>query len=202
MAAVLALYVTVMVRHTPPLKKGKHASVFNVEDDDSIPDLVPSPYDIMPDIDIHVNGVAKLLRGLKAHKATGPDEVPARLLKEAADQLAPILTTVFRASYIQSTTPVECRTANVVPIFKKGDHASAANYRPVSLTSICCKVMEHIISSQVMRHLDKNDILTDAQHGFRKRRSCETQLLLSSNDFLKSLDSNTQTDSFGFCEGI
>ena len=171
------------------------ASVFNVEDDDSMPELVPSPYDIMPDINIHVNGVAKLLRGLKAHKATGPDEVPARLLKEAADQLAPILTTVFRASYIQSTTPVEWRTANVVPIFKKGDHASAANYRPVSLTSICCKVMEHIISSQVMRHLDKNDILTDAQHGFRKRRSCETQLLLSSNDFLKSLDSNTQTDA-------
>ena len=55
--------------------------------------------------------------------------------------------------------------------------------------------MEHIISSQVMRHLDKNDILTDAQHSFRKRRSCETQLLLSSNDFLKSLDSNTQTDA-------
>ena len=55
--------------------------------------------------------------------------------------------------------------------------------------------MEHIISSQVIRHLDKNDILTDAQHGFRKRRSCETQLLLSSNDFLKSCDSNTQTDA-------
>ena len=118
--------------------------------------------------------------------------MPARLLKEAADQLAPILTTVFRASYIQSTTPVE--SANVVPVFKKGDHASAANYRLASLTSICCKVMEHIISSQVMRHLDKNDILTDAQHGFRKRRSWETQLLLSSNDFMKSLDSNTQTD--------
>ena len=55
--------------------------------------------------------------------------------------------------------------------------------------------MEHIISSQVMRHLDKNNILTDAQHGFRKRRSCEMQLLLSSNDFLKSLYSNTQTDA-------
>ena len=62
-------------------------------------------YDSMPDINIHVNGVAKLLRGLKSHKATGPDEVPARLLKEAADQLTPILTTVFRASYIQSTPP-------------------------------------------------------------------------------------------------
>ena len=52
----------------------------------------------MPDINIHVNGVAKLLRGLKAHKATGPDEVPARLLREAAYHLAPIITTEPRTS--------------------------------------------------------------------------------------------------------
>ena len=59
--------------------------------------------------------------------------------------------------------------------------------------------MEHIISSQVMRHLDTNDhhydVLHDAQHGFRKRRSCETQLLLSADDFLKTLDKNVQTDA-------
>ena len=75
------------------------SSIFNVENDTDMPELEPSPYDTMPAIDIHVNGVAKLLRGLKAHKTTGPDEVPARLLKEAADQLAPILTTIFTASY-------------------------------------------------------------------------------------------------------
>ena len=63
----------------------------------------------------------------------------------------------------------------------------------MSLTSICSKVMEHIVSSQVMRHLDLNNILDNAQHGFRKRRSCESQLLLSANDFLKSLDGSTQT---------
>ena len=55
--------------------------------------------------------------------------------------------------------------------------------------------MEHIISSQVMRHLDINDVIHDAQHGFRKRRSCETQLLLSADDFLKTLDKNVQTDA-------
>ena len=75
-----------------------------------------------------------------------------------------------------------------MPIFKKGDHSAASNCRPVSLTSIASKVMEHIISSQVMRHLDIND-------GFRKRRSCETQLLLSADDFLKTLDNNVQTDA-------
>ena len=55
--------------------------------------------------------------------------------------------------------------------------------------------MEHVISSQVMRHLDINYVLHDAQHGFRKRRSCETQILLSANDFLNTLDKNVQTDA-------
>ena len=54
--------------------------------------------------------------------------------------------------------------------------------------------MDHIISSHIMRHLDKYKILLDAQHGFRKKHSCETQLLLSANNILKSLDSSTQTD--------
>ena len=120
-------------------------------------------------------------------------------MKEAADQLAPILTTIlstiYRASLQQATVPEEWKKANVVPIFKKRDHSAASNYRPVSLTSIASKVMEHIISSQVMRHLVINDVLHDAQHGFRKRRSCETQLLLSADDFLKTLDKNVQTDA-------
>ena len=158
-------------------------------------ELEPAPFEAMPGIDIHVNGVAKLLRGIKAHKATGPNAIPARLLKEAADQLAPILTSIYRASLQQATVPEEWKKANVVPIFKKGDLSAASSYRPVSLTSIASKVMEHGISSQVMRHLDINDVLHDAQHGFRKRRSCETQLLLSADDFLKTLDKNVQTDA-------
>ena len=160
-----------------------------------MPELEPAPFEAMAGIDIHVNGAAKLLRGINAHKATGPDAIPAMLLKEAADQLAPILTTIYRASLQQAIVPEEWKKANVVPIFKKGDHSAASNYRPVSLTSIASKMMEHIISSQVMRHLDINDVLHDAQHGFRKRRSCETQLILSADDFLKTLDKNVQTDA-------
>ena len=160
-----------------------------------MPELEPALYEAMPEIYIHVNGVAKLLRGIKAHKATGPDAIPARLLKEAADQMAPLLTTIYRASLQQATVPEKWKKANVVPIFKKGDHSAASNYRPVSLTSIASKVMEHIISSQVMRHLDINEFLHNAQHGFRKRRSCDTQLLLSADDFLKTLDKNVQTDA-------
>ena len=94
-------------------------SVFTVEDEDDMPELEPAPFEAMPGIDIHVNGVAKLLRGIKAHKATGPDAIPARLLKEAADQLAPLLTSIYRASLQQATVPDEWEKANVVPIFNE-----------------------------------------------------------------------------------
>jgi hypothetical protein len=81
-----------------------------------------------------------------------------------------------------------------VPIFKKDDKSKAVNYRPVSLTVVLCKVIEHIICSNVMKHLDRNNMLTDAQHGFRKRRSCESQLILTVNDIASSMDLKEQID--------
>ena len=65
--------------------------------------------------------------------------------------------------------------ANVSAIFKKGFKASY--YPPVSLMSLCCKVQEHIITSNIQKHLQEYDILTECQHGFRARPSCETQLM-------------------------
>lgn len=79
-------------------------------------------------------------------------------------------------------------------IFKKGEKYKASNYRPVSLTSFCCKVQEHIITSNVLKHLDEHHILTDCQHGFRARRSCETQLLTLAHEFVSGLDKKQQYD--------
>ena len=64
----------------------------------------------------------------------------------------------------------------------------------MSLTSIACKIMEHIVCSSIHRHLEANSILTDAQHGFRKRRSCETQLITTIQDLAKTMDNRGQTD--------
>jgi hypothetical protein len=69
------------------------------------------------------------------------------------------------------------RSAYITPLFKKGDKAKASNYRPVSLTSLCCKVIKHVIHSQVMKHLEVNNTLTDQQHSFRKHHTCESQLI-------------------------
>ena len=77
---------------------------------------------------------------------------------------------------------------------KKGEKCKASNYRPVSLTSICCKIQEHVITSNVLNHLDDYKILTDCQHGFRARRSCETQLLTLAQELLEGLDKKHQND--------
>ena len=120
------------------------SSVFTIEDGPPPSDITgTSSYPDMPLIDVHVNGVAKLLSGLNPHKATGPDQLPARILKEVADEIAPAMTLLFQASLVQGCIPSEWSEALVIPIFKKGERNKASNYRPVSLTSIACKCLEH-----------------------------------------------------------
>jgi len=81
----------------------------------------------------------------------------------------------------------------ITPIYKGG--RKAENYRPISLTSIVCKTLEHVIYSHIINYLESNGILTQSQHGFRKSRSCETQLIETVNSLTKSLNNRKQVDS-------
>ena len=131
---------------------------------------------------------------INPHKATGPDNVPARVLKETAPVIAPMLTHLFQQSLNTSEIPLEWKQAYVTPILKKGNKSDPKNYRPVSLTSIISKIMEHILSSQIMSYLESHNIITSTQFGFRQNHSCESQLLLTTDDFARHLDSNVQVD--------
>ena len=148
----------------------------------------------MSPITVTAPGVEKLLSNLKPHKATGPDSIPARLLKELSTELAPALTYIYQTSINLGTVPDDWKMAHVVPIFKKGDKSKASNYRPVSLTSICSKMMEHILHSTIMDHFEEHSILTDSQHGFRSKRSCETQLIATVQDLASGLSEGKQID--------
>ena len=143
-----------------------------------LPQLPDSSYPDMPNIHIDNNGVIKLLSGLNPSKANGPDLLPTCVLKEAATEVAPYLSFVFQQSINTGEVPPDWKHANVVTIFKKGSRSEAANYMPVSLTSLPCKLLEHIIYRSIMIHLNSFDILVDAQHGFRPGRSCETLLII------------------------
>ena len=128
------------------------------------------------------------------HKASGPDCIPAYVLHHCATEIAPILTVIFTQSLDTGEVPSDWLRANVIPIFKKGDKHNASNYRPISLTSICCKVMEHILCHSIMKHLEENQILSNFQYGFRPAHSCEVQLLTLVEEIHHSLDCHHQVD--------
>ena len=162
------------------------SSVFTKQNTTNMPSKGSSLHPTMPDINISPAGVSKLLSRLNPSKAAGPDKFPARFLKHTSSHINTVLSHIFQQSIDTGEVPTDWRLANIAPIFKKGDRSKPSNYRPVSLTSILGKALEHIVVSQAMDHLDKHKILIDSQHGFRSRRSCETQLLQTTDDIYKT----------------
>ncbi|KAI8515244.1 hypothetical protein Bbelb_078350 [Branchiostoma belcheri] len=146
-------------------------------------------------INIVEAGVRKLMQNLNPRKAPGPDGISPRLLKELANELAPALTLLFQSSLETGIVPQDWRTANVTPVYKKGERYRPENYRPISLTSIPCKIMEHIVTSTIMSFAEENNIICENQHGFRRRHSCESQLLGLVDDLSNDLEQGKQTDA-------
>ena len=115
----------------------------------------------MKDFEISENGVLTQLEELNVHKSVGPDGLSPQILKMLAPVITPMLTRIFRQSKALGKSPDDWKIQFISPILKPGkDKTDPASYRPVSLTSICCKVYEHIIYSQTMDHLQKYKILS------------------------------------------
>ena len=154
----------------------------------------PSPHPTIDSIAVHCNGVRKQLAGLNPHKSTGPDGIATAIMKLAAHELAPVLTMLYQCSLDSGEVPQDWRNALVVSVFKTGEKHLPANYRPVSLTSIVCKVLEHIVSSSIMNFFDQHSLLTRCQHGFLAKRSCNTQLLWTIQTIASKLQGRGQVD--------
>ena len=112
-------------------------------------------------------------------------------MKEHANDIAPILTKIFQESINSGVVPQAWKNANDIAVFKKGNKNDPSNYRPISLTSVASKVLEHIIHSHIMKFFDEHRILTDMQHGYRAKRSTVTQLIYTVNEITKSLNDGT-----------
>ena len=148
----------------------------------------------LTDIKIDTVGVEKLLSKIKPHKACGPDELPNMVLSKCAKSLAPGISTLFQKSLDSGILPKDWTDANVTPVFKKGDKHALENYRPVSLTSVISKTLEHIVCHHMHAHFDEHKVLTDVNHGFRSGFSCETQLTVTIDELARNTDAGFQTD--------
>ena len=122
--------------------------------------------------------IEKKIENLKTPSAPGPDGISGEFLKGLKTSVSLPLSIIFTASMIESVVPADWKMAHVTPIYKsKGSKAQAGNYRPVSLTSICCKVMESLIRDRIIEHLDRSHMINPSQHGFMKKKSCTTNLM-------------------------
>ncbi|CAG4971803.1 unnamed protein product [Colias eurytheme] len=142
----------------------------------------------MPEIRIKQKEVLKLLRNLDVDKASGPDGIPALVLRNCAPELSPILTRLYRLSYSTGVVPESWKIANVQPIPKKGSRADPNNYRPISITSILGKVMERLLNKNLMLYLEGNDLLSDHQYGFRRNRSTGDLLVHMTHTIGQAID--------------
>ena len=132
---------------------GQFTEVFNKSDHIEVPFLSRSdPF--MDDI------VTKLLKGLNPSKALGPVELHPRALKELATELGPVFAHLFQKCLDTGEIPKEWSLTNICPLYKKGDRSVACNYRPVSPTCVPCKLLEHIVCSNIMAHLDEYKLIS------------------------------------------
>ena len=128
--------------------------------------------------DITDEDISKCIDKLKIHKSPGPDKISPRVIKKLKDELIKPLKIIFNTSLTTGQVPAKWKLANVTPIFKKkGMKKLACNYRPISLTSIVGKLMETILRDQIVKHIEAYNLIKDSQHGFRRGRSCLTNLL-------------------------
>ena len=173
------------------------SSVFTKENQENIPNFkkrIEDSKDITT-AKVSQDEMRKLLEKLKPDKSPGTDEIHPRLLKECAQSLDKPLTLLFELSMRVAKIPSEWKVAEVRPIYKKkGKKSDPCNYRPVSLTSVICKVMEKIIKKKLCDHMITQNLLSPHQFGFVPGRSTNSQLLMTINDWQKGLDSGTPVD--------
>ncbi|RMC19108.1 hypothetical protein DUI87_03712 [Hirundo rustica rustica] len=126
---------------------------------------------------IQEKAVRELLRCLDAHKSMGPEGIHPRVMRKLADELAKLLSIIYQQSWLTGEVPEDWKLASVTPIHKKGGREVHGNYRPVSLTSVPGKIMEQFILSVIRQNLQDGQGLRPSQHGFRRGRSCLTNLI-------------------------
>ena len=174
-------------------------SVFTTEPIGNIPHFEQRTDKVLDKPTITSEMVRKKVEKLDPSKSFGPDEIHPQMLKELAAYISEPLALIMNKTLDEGYLPDEWKLANVTPIYKnKGAQNLAVNYRPVSLTSIVCKLMESFLRSHIMSHLMSEDLLSNRQYGFIEKRSTVTQLLHYLDKCCESISEGNVVDSIYF----
>ena len=133
----------------------------------------------------------KLLHIIDTTKANGPDQIQHQALKITAEEMAPVFQCIFWQSLDTWVLPLDWRKPTLPCCLERCYTTDPANYCPVSLRCTCCKLSEHVIDSNLMRHLSSHNTLADNQRASSKYRSCNSQLILTMNSLAKNFNDKT-----------
>ncbi len=122
---------------------------------------------------VSASNMVKLLRRLKASKASGYDGIPTSMIKDGAEELAVPLTYLINSCLEQSVFPDTEKYAKIIPVYKSGKRSSMDNYRPISILPVLSKVFEKVVQKQLYEYLEKNSLLSPNQFALRKHRSTQ-----------------------------
>ena len=131
----------------------------------------------MEELKFHRESIYKLTININPNNATGPDNITGKILKENINICSDILIIIFTKSIQSGKVPPDWNHASVTSVFTKRDKHHPGNYRPISLTCFSCKLLEHILAGNMMKHLESTNILFELQHGFRANGSSESQII-------------------------
>ena len=149
----------------------------------------------MDDITFTREDIIKAIREVGEFSASAEDDIPSVILKNCADEISYPIFLIWQDSLSSGYIPQKFKNQLITPVFKKGSKAIAQNYRPISLTSHVIKTFERVIRNKIVDHLERNQIICKHQHGFRKGRSCLTQLIKHIDIILRNFLSGNDTDS-------
>ena len=172
------------------------SSVFTTEDISSLPVIKfeGNKSEHLGQLFVTPDMIEKKMKKMKDNKSPGVDGIPSKLLKEIVEQISTPHAKVFNLSLEKGIVPAEYKEANITPLFKKGSRNKPENYRPVSLTSVVCKLLETLIRDHMVEFLVKHKLINTSQHGFLKARSSLTNLLCFLEEMTKWVDDGSPVD--------
>ena len=132
--------------------------------------------------------VSMYLRKLNNSKTIGPDGLSSFAIKNIGECLVTPLSSLFEFLFMNSHVPADWKKAVITPLYKKGPSSNPANYRPISITCVLCRLTERIINHQMASYFVNGNLLSIHQHGFLRCKSTITHLLECTSSWITDLD--------------
>ena len=179
------------------LLQEQYSSVFSDPacKDKKSPKIQTSTKTFLENINFSKEDIEKAIGEIDTYSSCGEADIPAIILKNCKTELSYPIWLIWKKSLETGIIHPEFKYQTITPVYKKGSKAKPENYRPISLTSHLIKIFERVLRKIIIAYLEDNNIICKNQHGFRKGRSCLTQLLNHVDLILKNYLRNNDTDA-------